>query len=142
MGRVARTMALTVALALALAGMTAAPASADAPEEFTDSVTFVDINPCDPPSTHEVTIVSHIKLHEHRNNTVVVIDAETSTDDGFSGFGHTTEVARGGVLRGTFNYVQAHAEKGQKFTVKAHYVVDLETDEFLVDTFRFHCVKS
>lgn len=137
-----RRAAQALAGAVALTGwVVAAPATADAPQEFTDSVTFVELNPCDPPNTHEITIVSQIEVHEHRNNTVIKIRSETSTDDGFRGFGSSTEVTRDGLAKGTYNYVQTHSENGQKFTVKRHYVVDVETGEFLVDTFRMRCVR-
>ncbi len=134
-----RTLVLMVGVAVMVLGF-AAPAAADPPVEFSETVTFEDLNPCDPPNTHEITIVFNIKLHEHENNTVLILDSTTSTDDGFVGNGHETAVFTKDNFLSTFNFVQTHPETGEKFTVKGNF--KLVQGEVKVDNFKFNCVKD
>ena len=65
-----RKLLTTMAALAMLMTITAVPALADRPFTFTDSSTFVDIDPC---TGHddEITIDVEVSIHEHRNNFVV-----------------------------------------------------------------------
>ena len=134
-----RTLFVLVGVAVMVLGL-ALPAAADRPIEFTNTETFEDLNPCDAPNTHEVTIVFNFKVHEHRNNTVLVIDSEASTDDGFVGNGHETTVITDNNTVVTFNFVQTNPDTGEKFTVKGN-IKDIMGD-VKVDNFTFNCVRD
>lgn len=134
-----RTLFVLVGVAVMVLGL-ALPAAADRPVEITNTTTFVDLNPCDAPNTHEVTIEFNIKVHEHRNNTVLVIDSAASTDDGFVGNGHETTVFTDGNTVSTFNFVQSNPDTGEKFTVKGN--IKIVQDDVKVDNFTFNCVRD
>ncbi|MCZ6519596.1 MAG: hypothetical protein O6853_07355, partial [Actinobacteria bacterium] len=92
--------AVTVALMLVM--LLAAPALADRPFTFTDSDTFVDVNPCTG-LDDEITINVEVTIHEHRNNFVVYVGRSGSTASGYTMIGGTESfVANSGVERGTF----------------------------------------
>ena len=109
---------------------------------FTDISVFEDLNPCDPPNTQTVTIVSRGKVHEHRNNTVFQFTSEASTDDGFSGSGHETTVINQNNQSTTFNFVQSNPVTGQKYMVKGRFLFDLDTGTLKVDRFTMNCVRG
>ena len=67
------------------AALGAAPAAADRPTTFSESFSFVDLNPCDG-LDHEITIVVDVSLHLHGNgngNVVATIQRSGFTDSGY-----------------------------------------------------------
>ncbi len=119
----------------------AVPAAADPPVEFTDTFTFEDVNPCDAPNTHQVTITFNLELHEHRNNTVFLFTSWATTDTGFEGPGHEARVfADGDVFTDTFTFIQKHPETGELATVKGR--LKFANGEIRVDTFELRCVRD
>lgn len=133
-------IATLIASAMALALMTA-PALADAPTTGTDSVTFVDLNPCTG-ELHDVTLLAEVSIHEHRNNTVVQADITVTTSDGFEGSGHDRFVLNGNVATATHNFVLDNPDTGAKFTVKGHFTFDINQGELRTERFVFNCVKD
>ena len=107
-------------------------AAADQPAERTEIRLFEDVNPCRAPETHVVTNVLNIKEHQHPNNTVLVIEIQVTTDDGFQGTGHETTVLRDDVRLTTFNIVLHNPETGERFTAHVRFKLDLVTGEFVV----------
>lgn len=142
---------MTVAtFALLSAGFLAAPASADSPEPFPDTVTFPAENPCTG-QIHEVTINVMVRIHEHQNNFVIKVDRTGTTSDGF--------VMRSGTETQHYNPVSQTAgahfkdfwtnpETGQKFHVRGNSNVvlgngpDAPPTEVKVDNFSLRCVRS
>jgi hypothetical protein len=119
----------------------AGPASADRPIEYDIQSVFDDVNVCTGAAS-EVTIDFHIKEHSHNNNTtILVIDSEASTDDGFSGFGHETSVFNDNVEVTTINFVMSNPETGQANTVKIHLTL-FELGPPKVDNFTISCIKG
>ena len=131
---------LILGLAMLATMITVAPAAADPPVEFTQTDTFEDLNPCDPPNTHQVTITFNVKLHEHEKNTVLIVDSWATTDTGFEGPGHETTVLTEDNQLTTFNFVQANPATGEKYTVKGN--IKIVQGEVQVDSFTFNCVKD
>lgn len=121
-------------------GMTGSRAAADAPTEFSTSVTFPDINPCSG-LTHEVTINAAIRLHEHGSRIVVHGQRTGSTDSGY--------VMERGVLNLQDNgqtVTQAFSDNwtrddGSKFKAQGTFVLDLSTNEVRVDRFTLRCIR-
>lgn len=107
-------------------------AVADEPAERTEVRVFEDVNPCRAPDTHVVTNVFNIKEHQHKNNTILVIEAQVTTDDGFEGTGHETTVIRDDERLTTFNIVLHNPDTGERFTAHIHFKLDLATGEFVV----------
>lgn len=124
-----------------LVTLMASPALADQPRVESEQVIFTDLNPCTG-SDNEITIDFTIKIHEHRNNFLLVIDSTVVTDDGFEGTGHETFVDNGNIVTSTLNFVIDNPETGAKYTVKGHFTFDIRNEELRVDRFRFNCVKD
>ncbi len=133
-----RRFATLAVVAGLLSGLMAVPALAGPTVEITETVTFPNLNPCDAPNTHEVTIVFNVGIHEHPNNTVFVVDSTITTDDGFEGTGHETSVFNGNAVARTLNFVATQPETGEKMTIKAH--MTMANDELRVDNFTLNCV--
>jgi hypothetical protein len=128
---------------LALAFTVPGVAGADQPQDWTDVIVHEDaVSPCG--TLHTVTIVFSFRSHEHNNNAVSVADAELTTDDGFIGKGHQTDVFVHGVRRTTTNHMLHHPETGERFSVKVRFWMDMNTGEFIkgspVPTFR--CIQA
>ena len=131
----------SVTVALVLVMLLAAPALANPPLTFTDSVTFVDVNPCTG-LDHEITINFEVSIHEHRNNFVVRVGRSGSTDDGYTMIGGTESfVANNGVERGTF-VDQWRNPDGSKFMVHGRFVFNINQLEFQVDGFSLTCIGN
>lgn len=131
---------ILLGLAMLATMITVAPAAADPPVEFTQTDTFEDLNPCDPPNTHQITITFNVKLHEHNKNTVLIVDSWATTDTGFEGSGHETTVLTEDHQLTTFNFVQTNPATGEKYTVKGN--IKIVQGEVQVDNFTFNCVKD
>lgn len=131
---------ILLVLAMLATMVTVAPAAADPPVEYTQTDVFEDLNPCDPPNTHQVTITFNVKLHEHKNNTVLIVDSWATTDTGFEGPGHETTVLNKNNELTTFGFVQANPATGEKYTVKGN--IKIVQGEIKVDNFAFKCIKD
>ena len=119
----------------------ASPVLADRPVTFTESVTFTDVNPCTG-ADHEVTIVSVVSVHEHRNNTVVRLDRSGTTDSGFTMIAGTESfVANANVERVTLTDQWRHPD-GSKFVAQAQIVLNLNQGEVLVDNGSLRCLSN
>ena len=76
-----RRFSAVLALSLAILGLNAAPASAAPPIDFTDTVTFVDVNPCTG-EDHTVTITFGVREKILKNGNVVVAEGFLHDDFG------------------------------------------------------------
>ena len=131
--------AVTVALVFVM--LASAPALADRPFTFTDSVTFVDVNPCTG-LDDEITINVEVSIHEHRNNFVVYVGRTGSTASGYTMISGTESfVANNGVERGAFVDQWRHPD-GSKFMVHGRFVFNVNQLEVLVDGFSLTCIGN
>lgn len=131
------------ALAMLLTGLVASPALADQPTEWTlERVVQGEGNPCDPTYPQTVSLVFHVREHQHENNVVWTITTEASIDDGFYAIGHETRVITDRIFRTMYNFMHTNPETGQKFSLHGRLVQDLTTGEVLVDEREFSCVRS
>jgi len=127
-------------LAIAILAFTA-PAGADRPVEFTDSVTFPATNPCSG-LDHEVTIDFEIRLHEHGNKVIVHLKRTGTTDDGYvMDHGVENQVFNGNIFRAAFTDNWRRAD-GSKFKAQGVFVDNLNTGEVKVDNFRLRCIGN
>lgn len=135
----ARTIGVLAATGLGLASLGAAPAAADAPVEFSDSVTFTDVNPCSG-LPMKVTINNELREHQHPNNFVGHISKTGTTSDGYvMDNGVENFVANRNVVRGAFTDNWRHPD-GSKFKAQGMFVFDLTNEELRVDQFTLRCV--
>ncbi|MEN8238260.1 MAG: hypothetical protein ABFR53_03550 [Actinomycetota bacterium] len=118
----------------------AAPASADVPIEFDEMVVFDSVNACTG-EAHVVTLEFHIKMHQHKHNTVLVVDSEASTSDGFSGVGHEMLVVNENVEKATANFVVSNPDTDQAYTVKIN-VLFFELGPPIVENFTISCIRG
>ncbi|MDX1510100.1 MAG: hypothetical protein R3249_02030 [Nitriliruptorales bacterium] len=109
--------------------MLAAPAVADAPDEFVVSRTFESVNVCTG-EPHTVTLTFVVHEHEHRGNTVLTVKGSGETSDGYVGQSAETDVVKDG------DFVIVHArwmtsneETGGKYQVRHDITLDLQTGE-------------
>ncbi len=136
-----RKWGILIGVAVLASVTIAVPAAADPPVEITDTFTFEDVNACDPPNTHQVTITFNLKLHEHQNNTVYVFSSWATTDSGFEGPGHEARVvANGDVFTDTFTFIQKNSDTGELNTVKGR--ITFANGEIRVDTFEIKCIRD
>lgn len=108
---------IAVVAAAAAIAVPAAHVAADGPVQFTDTQTIVDMNPCTG-EVGEVELTFDVKLHEHRNNTVLTVKTTAAGSDGWSGGGSDTIVLseRGRIQ--TVNLRITHPEDTRFFVVK------------------------
>ncbi len=128
-----------LALAAAFVGLTALPAAADPPVEFSVSVPDVGVDPCTG-EDFTVLLTFNIELHEHQNNTVLIIDSSSATSHGYEGNGHETAVTNQNHYISVFNWQAVNDETGGRFALKGKFKVDLETGEVQLEKFEFRCV--
>lgn len=135
-----RVIALIAAMGVGLASLGAAPVAADPPIEFSDSVTFEDVNPCTG-EPMEITINSQVTLHEgHKNNFVVHVAKTGTTSDGYvMDHGSESFVANNNVVRGSFTDNWRHPD-GSKFKAQGVFVETVDPHDHLVDKFRLRCL--
>ena len=94
-----KKLALVVVFGSLLVGLIAAPAAADKPAEFVDNVSFPDVNVCTG-EEHTVNITFNVRVHEHRNNSVVTVKSNVETSDGWAGGGIETVAENENVVSG------------------------------------------
>lgn len=131
---------ILLVLAMLATMISVAPAAADPPVVSTDSRTFVDLDPCDPPNTDVIMHSWTLKLHEHENNTVFIFDSTVTTANGYVGDGHETTVSNSNNLLITFNFVTDNPDTGEKARVKGN--IKIVQGEVVVDNFSLTCVKD
>lgn len=137
---------LRIVLAIAVMALLV-PVAAAADEPVTSTVVLVhedEPNPCRPGETNTVTIVFTLETHEHNNNVVRVLSADESTDDGFVGSGHQTDVFVNGIRRTTVKHMMHNPETGERFSVTIRFWLDLETFEIVkgLDMPELRCIRA
>lgn len=130
-------VAAVAAIVVALAGLMALPAAADAPIEFSETETFLALNPCTE-EIHRVTITVDGRLHEHGDRQVEHYRHSGFTDDGYVLKGVESFVFNGNAERGVFNDIWRRAD-GSAFKVQGRFVAT--EDEVVVDDFTIRCIK-
>lgn len=131
---------LIIGLVLMLSTVLAAPASADRPFEFPDTIgPFPDINPCSGELMF-VTIDVAVKLHLHQNNVVATVKRSGTTSDGFEMFNGTESFQENGhVVRGAFTDMWRN-DAGDRFRASGKFVFNANTGTSQVDDFILTCV--
>jgi len=132
-------MRLVVALLGVVALAFAAPAAANAPEQFPIFDQFLDVNPC---SGEEMTVTftGTFYVHEHGSRLVVRGDRTITTSDGFVGHGTDTFVDNGQVMVFRQSDVMMNASSGDKFTAQGLFVLDISTDTVRFESFELTCL--
>lgn len=135
-----KTIGTLVAGAM-LAVLIAAPAMADKPFTFSDSVTFPDVNPCTG-LDDEITLDLVVSIHEHQNNFVVHVDRSGSTSSGFTMIAGTENfVENNNAVSGAFVDQWRHPD-GSKFIAQGHFAFNINQDKLLVDSFSLRCIGN
>ncbi|MGI9622176.1 MAG: hypothetical protein ACR2PK_05000 [Acidimicrobiales bacterium] len=142
--RVHAVRAGVVALLLSVAtmGLGVAPAAADKPKAYDVTVQFPSDDPCRPGEPMMVTLTWSIKEHVHRNNHVLTVKSQGSTDSGFVGGGTETQVTNKRWLIDTVNIKNTNPETGEQMSVKIRLRVDLETGQAVRDEITLRCLGS
>lgn len=96
-----------------------APASADAPSQFTDSSTFQEPDPCNPEVVQTTTLTFDVTVHDHRNVIVWVVDFSAETDTGYVGSGRDTIVMAANHFADTQTAIVRN-EAGDRYKVNFH----------------------
>lgn len=128
-------------IAIALFVVMAAPAAADAPILLSESFTFVDENPCTG-EDHQVTIDVETSVHLHDDRVVIYESRSGTTDSGYTMIAGTLSfVDNGNVVRGAF-VDQWRNDDGSKFRARGNFLINLNTEELLVDNFSLTCIGN
>jgi hypothetical protein len=136
--RIGRRVAVGFAAALGAIGLGAVPAAADAPAEFSFSVTFSDVNPCTG-ADHDVTLNLDVREHVHGDRVVAHESRTGTTSDGYvMENGQKNFVFNGNVARAAFHDTWRD-DSGSIFKAQGHFVEKI--DGIVVDDFRLRCVK-
>jgi len=132
-----RRLFTTLAVAALLTGLVAAPAVADEPIEFPDSISFEATNPCSG-ELITINIDSYISIHEHDGTSFVRVRNTGWTSDGYiMGHGGETFVGTEENFSSSLNDPWVNPDLGTKFVAQGRaLVVD---GEFIVDDFRLEC---
>ena len=116
-------------------------AEADPPVEFSVSgAEFDEVDPCSG-EIFDVFLTFDIRLHQHRNNTVVIVNGHAETTHGYVGEGHETVVTNANVFKDVVNFVNTNPETGGKFLTQGRMIVDIRTGEVRVSDFDLRCVR-
>jgi len=136
--------ALAIGLgAIAAVGVTAGTVAAEQPERFSDSFSFVDINPCTG-QEHEITIHEEVRFVDHGDGTGVFhIERSGTTSDGYTMKAGVIANRRNGVgvELGNLNDVWM-GEDGSKFQARGSFRFDYLNNELLAERFRLRCIKG
>jgi len=132
-----RRLLSALATAALMIGLVAAPAVADVPEEFLDSETFEDVNPCSGELV-SITIDSYVSIHEHDGTTIVRVTSTGTISDGYiMEHGRESFVATDTSVTASFMFPFVNPDLGTKFVAQGRsLVVD---DEVVFDDFRLEC---
>ncbi len=120
-------------------GALGAPAAADAPEEFTDVSVFQEPDPCNPDVLQTTTLTFDVDVHDHRNNTVLVVDFTAETDTGYSGTGRDTIVMAENHFTDTQTAIVSN-EEGDRYKVNFH--INGTPNGIAVERFSIRCVGA
>ena len=134
-----RRIAAAAAISIGIGGLIGGNVSADAPIEFSDSVTFSDINPCTI-EPMEVTVNVDVSVHTgHKNNVVLHVSRTGTTSDGYvMAHGVETIQENKNVLRAVFNDIWRN-DDGSSFQVRGVFVA--KQSGIVVDRFRLRCFQ-
>jgi hypothetical protein len=132
-------MRLVVALLSIVALAFAAPAAADAPEEFPILDVFTDVNPCTG-DVMTVTFVGTGFIHFHGDRIVVRAERTITTSDGFVGHGTDSFVDNGQVIKFRQTDIMTNAVSGERFRARGHFVIDLSTGTVRTERFELTCL--
>jgi hypothetical protein len=128
---------LTASLALAVAG----PAAADRPiAAFSDTETFVDVDPCSGLS-HEVTIDVTFFVHDHAGVTVARGVRTLTTSSGYFGRGTSSFVENGNVELFRFSDLLSD-DSGNRIRAQGVFVLDPKSGSVRVESFSLTCLGS
>ncbi len=130
-------------LGMLLLLFSAIPAVADAPMEF--EITRVlegETDPCTG-ETIDVYFTWQAREHVHNNNVVTRFDGYAETSNGYVANGTENQVINKKWLTTTFNWMNIRETDGNRYSVKGHVKIDLETGEFTIfDVDNFRCMGS
>jgi hypothetical protein len=114
-------------------------AAADAPTEFSETVTFVDVNPCTG-RYHTVTIAATVSEHSHGERVVAIGKRTVTTDPtGFVGRGTFSFVDNGQIAKFTQTDILTNPA-GDRIRARNVIVVDLSTDTIRVEKGELTCL--
>ena len=136
-----RRIAPVTATALLLTGLTALPAAADRPVEFTDSASFVDINPCSG-LPEVITINSTFRVHEHGERFVAHLSRTGSMTSGYvMDHGVEHQQANGSMFSAGFvdNWQSAD---GSRLQARGVFVAEDGSGDVRVDLGSLRCIKA
>ena len=135
-----RRWTLVLALTLAVTAVTAVPALADPPTEFTIEYTlYGEPDPCAPGETDDVTFTFHVQELANKNTTVWVIDSYSESTNGYVGSGTETLVTNTNWINDHFNWQSVQPETGNRFKVKGDFRINVATGEFVQENFSMTC---
>ena len=136
--KLGRRAAVGLAATFGVIGFGAAPTAADAPAEFSDSVTFTDVNPCTG-GEHDVTLNLDIREHIHGERVVAHVSRTGTTTDGYvMKNGQENFVFNGNVARAAFHDTWRDGT-GSMFKAQGFFVE--KEDGLVVDDFRLRCIN-
>lgn len=113
------------------------PAAADAPTEFTDTSTFQEPDPCNPGVTQTTTLTFDVKVHDHRNVIVWIVDFTAETDTGYFGSGRETIVMAENHFADTQTAIVSNAD-GDRYKVNFH--INGTPNGIATEKFNIRCV--
>lgn len=126
-------------LSLIAAFIVATPAAADPPTQFSDSVTFVDVNPCTG-LNHTVTIAVTGSEHLHDGRLVGHATRTITTDPtGFVGHGTESFVDNGQIFRYRLTDILTNPD-GDRIRARFVIVIDLSTETVRVEKGELTCL--
>jgi hypothetical protein len=123
-----------------VAAVTAAPASADPPTEFTVGFTlYGEPDPCAPGETHDVTFTFQAQEQSNLKTTVWVVDSYAESTRGYVGNGTETQVTNQNWIIDHVNWQLVHPETGDRFKVKGDFRIDVSSGEVVHEHFAMTC---
>jgi hypothetical protein len=126
-------------LSLIAAFIIATPAAADPPTQFSDSVTFVDVNPCTG-LNHTVTIAVTGFEHFHDGRLVAHATRTITTDPtGFVGHGTESFVDNGQTFRYRLTDILRNPD-GDRIRARFVIVIDLSSELVRVEKGELACL--
>lgn len=128
--------------AAAIAATAAIPhtqAAADKPNEFTDTSVFQEPDPCNPEIIQTTTLTFDVKVHDHSNVIVWIVDFTAETDTGYVGSGRQAIVMAEKHFTDTQTAIATNAE-GDRYKVNFH--VNGTPNGIAAERFDIRCVVS
>ncbi|MFV2000548.1 MAG: hypothetical protein ACC654_09325 [Acidimicrobiia bacterium] len=129
----------TLAVAALLIGLVAAPAVADEPDEFVESFSFEEINPCSG-ELITINIDAFTSVHDHDGTLIARLKRTGTTSDGYiMGHGRESFVEAGSTITASFNDPWVNPGLGTKFVASGRFL--MVDGDILVDDFRLACTS-